>query len=364
MDSGPESKPHLAAHPRLTHFPFHPDYQLLASEYRPFVLYTHDANYRSPSVNTDALGLREQYSADGDFIDIRSARDAHPSCNILLGGSTAFGVDASSDKHTVSAHLQQKDRPFINLGVRAATARQELLIFLVLKDLLPPVRNIVLLSGANEVSLAALDPEIDHLEFGATFAYTVLYAYRRYFESGAPTRRTKRSLILDHAKSVLRKSRGLTAAPDVAMTNAEESRSYVDLTDYELRLNPLLEKLNSDLETWSALQGQFGLRVHYVLQPVIGWHSRRLTAVERACFEADLDLIPSMRRYTNMDVYEIFATKVRQTCGNVGIEFHDSNQWFESSHEDTTIFSDVCHLTDAGYELLAKKLRDNLKWVE
>ena len=50
-------------------------------------------------------------------------------CNVLVGGSSAFGMGATSDKKTISSQLSNTGIFCQNFGVRGATSQQELIIF-------------------------------------------------------------------------------------------------------------------------------------------------------------------------------------------------------------------------------------------
>ena len=84
-------------HPRLEYYPHHADYVAHANEFRPLVTTMGEANYRSSALNTDELGFRIQHLYDGEAIDFGTLREKVGDCNLMLGGSTAFGVTASAD---------------------------------------------------------------------------------------------------------------------------------------------------------------------------------------------------------------------------------------------------------------------------
>ena len=77
-------------------------YDDLASRLVPYLMFMSQINYSSDVVNTDSYGFRFS-GADGKLrID---NLDRTSTINIFTGGSTAFGIGATSDKSTISAYL-------------------------------------------------------------------------------------------------------------------------------------------------------------------------------------------------------------------------------------------------------------------
>jgi len=347
-------------HPRLRYYPHHADYLGLEPEFRPFVMFTDEPNYRSPSVNTDKFGLREQYDAEGDYIDLKAVRATHPECNVLLGGSTVFGVDATSDRATLSQHLHRPGVPCLNLGFRAATGQQELIMFLLLKQYFARVLNVVLLTGVNDCALAARPGTRIYPGFGGVFYEGAALSPARQQELLGVTRyRTgqlvDRVFVRSRAvRGVLRLflGRGSGSAPGARMSfdeKLDESMGFVENT----------------IHTWGRLQASGGFKVHFVLQPAIGWTKKPLTAIERECFDADVALFPETSLFSAASTYQQCRNRLAASCERNEIEFHDANEWLdEAPHVGEEIFTDVCHLSDGGARLVSGFLRDRLNWRE
>ncbi|HKS13827.1 MAG TPA: hypothetical protein VJS90_12400, partial [Pseudomonas sp.] len=82
------------------------DYQrflLQGSRPAPYTVSTHERGYRSGTINTDALGFRYSHLAGKRFSVAERGGSAR--VNLLVGGSTALGIGASSDAHTVASCL-------------------------------------------------------------------------------------------------------------------------------------------------------------------------------------------------------------------------------------------------------------------
>jgi hypothetical protein len=349
-------------HPRLKYYPHHTDYVTHANEFRPFVTTMGEAGYRSSALNTDDLGFRVQHYNNGEAIEFGALRDRLAECNLMLGGSTVFGVTASADSKTTPSYLGEPGLPCLNWGVRGATSQQELILYLTLRYLLPSQRNIVLLSGMNDVSLATLEGALAHPFFGGVFGGDIYF--RQFSDSLAASQydvleRTRLREIMDSlwvksgafrwlARAFLRRS---------AVAPAQTSR----LTPEE-QFRVVSAHVANTIQTWGMLQTASGTRIHYVLQPAIGWCRKPLAPIEAECFAADLSAIASVRAFTDHGLYQRFRKHVARACEAAGVRFYDANDWLNAELGKVEVFTDSCHFNDAGYELLAGLLREKLAW--
>ena len=348
-------------HPRLRHYPHHADYLGLEPEFRPFMMFTDRSYYRAPAVNTDKFGLREQYDARDQFLDLESLGSTHHRCNVLLGGSTVFGVDATSDRTTISHLLNLDDTPCLNLGVRGATGQQELILFLLLKQYFPRIVNVVLFTGLNNCALAARPGTRVYPGFGGIFYEGMRPDPARQQELVGPGR-FRLTQIVDGAYSRSRLFRG--ALNLVLSQGGRPPQLSSRLASFGEKLGEIMRFVRNDLATWGQLQASGGYKIHFVLQPAIGWTSRRTTAIETECFEADLRLFPETRLFADRQVYQQYRAELAGACGSNGIDFHDANEWFEDPRfSRSELFTDVCHLTDEGNRIVADLLRERLSWA-
>ena len=117
------------------------------------------------------------------------------------------------------------------------------------------------------------------------------------------------------------------------------------------------------IETWGWIQAATGVRVHYVLQPAIGWTRKPLTEIENECFQEDLRTIESVKRFTDRAIYLRFRSLVGSACSSASVRFHDANEWLEAPEFcNENVFTDSCHFNDRGNELFAGLLRERLEW--
>lgn len=350
--------------PRFRLYPQHADYYRMYPAYRPFIFWINEPSYRSPSVNTDELGLRLNTLPAGGVLEVSKMKKTHPECDVLIGGSTVFGVDASSDRTTISALLSSDGVPCINLGNRGAVGYQELQLFLFYRTLFPKIRNIIVLSGVNDCSLASLDGSIVYEEFGGVFgqdqymAYpyltnlSVCYDDRSYdrlrLYNALERRYRDDSLFRGVFRAILRMS--YKREP---MRNLSTDKR----AGFDRKVERQMGNLANQLFVWKSLADAHGAGLHYFLQPCIGWTGKALSRDERSCHEIDLEVHPEMLRYANPEFHKRYSSFIRAACSDLRIPFHDTNSAFDERGEGDTLFTDVCHLTDEANRIVADHIR-------
>ena len=323
-------------------------------------MFTNRPNHRSRALNTDAFGMRVQNDAAGRTIDLASMRTDYTRCNVLVGNSTVFGVGASSDGATVSAHLQQPSVPCVNLSIRGGTSQQELYLFLTLQRHLPPVDNIILLSGVINISLAAIKATLFYPEFGAAFSekenMRVFHNQYEHFHHERDHRFV--SLAKEDVTNWYWRSRLFRWLVKLRHRNRVDSVGVSPTYDFDQKRTILMDVLRGDLRTWGALGRGSDCKVHYVLQPVVGWTQKPLGPVEGSIVELDRAAEASIDQYANQPVYRGVRDETRAACADNGIDFHDANAWFDELGADADVFTDICHLNDRGYGMLAAMCRE------
>ena len=358
-------------HPRFKHYPHHRDYYDMTQSPRPFVMHINSPNYNSASVNTDALGFREHFDQDGKFVDWRTYRDTFERCNVVVGGSTVFGVDATDDQKTMthllstefSPYEDSERLPFLNFGLRAATSMQELMLFMLNMQSLPKIENVILFSGVNNACLCVMPELFFNENSRPMFAedqlhYSNIETYRKYNMERDNLRLLKFHDWLDkhfHRKKFLMNLLRL-------FQGQLGPREGVIKTSQTMRTKIVFDYFAEELAIWKALADGMGFNVTYVLQPCIGWNDRELTAIEQQLYQEDLSWIPTMREYSNRVFHADFKSRTQETCDRFGVKFYDANDHFNKSDADKKeLFTDVCHLTDAGYAEMAIYIRDLVK---
>lgn len=312
----------------------------------PYVMYFHRRDCRSPVVNTDRLGFRLTSWRDS-VISPATAHTAAASVRVLAGSSTVFGVGATGDGACISSRLStpEEESPWLNFGGRGYSATQELLLFLLNRHLLPPVRDIVIMSGANDLILTGLKSSLDS-EYGSFFSCGEYYAT---MEEAKPRHR--------NGRGTRRSSRHLSARPPVTTAGDEPDRSAED------RVRRTTEQIARNLDNWLPLADASGARLSYVLQPVASWirdrppweeqllfdDSNRRNAFEQRLFEA----------VEHQSAGKMLSDAIAEECGKRDIRLIDMNEKMKSSiGPDQWVFIDRVHLNDDGYRTVSQIMTD------
>lgn len=355
---------------RLQIHPHHAHYSAMKLVFRPHVMYVQEPNYQSAAVNTDGIGLRRQYHKGNKRLNIETLATEYEHVDVLVGNSTVFGVDCSSDKKTISHYLNDefrtdRDIPTINFGLRGATSRQELVNFQALQDRLPTVRRVLICSGILGATMIALPSSFIHPEYGTIFSekYCVdLWAqeYRRYDK---PRDQMIRAALLDCIeKRIAARPQKFSLIKQKLELEFPDSPSLPDF-DRLRRTEIVMRQMRADLMTWGALGRGAGIEMVYILQPAIGWTNKVLSSNEKALFQADItNKRLCIEEYANREFYEWYRSEIGSHCTQAGVEFHDANVWFDQElSEVDEVFSDVCHLTDFGNRELARMISERTR---
>ncbi len=354
-------------HPRFRYYPSHEHYYNMKCVFRPFLMFTNEPLFKSPALNTDCFGFREQFDFDENIIEISELKNTYEHCNLLLGGSTAFGVDASDDRSTIANFLNVPKSPCINLGIRSFSNQQELQCFLFFKKYFPKINNVVLLSGINDCALTIWDNAIQFEEFGGIyFKNFCLEAFNSMYHFSQDNYFLHRVKLYDrferkyHSFGKIRK--GIInflfksfVTPNYVGVEAKTKKRL----NYKERVEAQLKTLENSLHIWQLLAKGEGCKITYFLQPAINWTEKKLTNLERACFENDLKEVKELELFLNKDFYDYYSNRILEICVANGISFFDINPYL-NQFSDVTIFTDFCHLTDEGNRICSDFIREKI----
>ena len=307
----------------------------------PYVLYFHPYGHRSHVANTDRAGFR--LSRAGDRCASAAGTVPAGPVNVLAGSSAAFGVGASTDAATVASRLWAEHapaRPWLNFGGRSHNSAQELVLFTLHRHLLPEVREIVLLSGFNNLGLARL-PDAVQGEHGA------FYQVGEFEEklNGPPGGRRRR------------RSGGDGGGPA-----AEGSTAPIPPAAHQVAT--AAERTLRHLAGWQLLAGALGARLSFVLQPLASW-VRDVPAEPECRLFAELDELFSFSEMygdiTPPAVGRDYSAALRAGCARLGVPYLDLSPLLAAAAGPRDwLFVDRAHLTDAGYDLAARLLAGHL----
>lgn len=292
----------------------HMEHYTFVLEDQPYLGYFQYGNEKTPVYTTDRHGFRITPGPDGLRAAVGDDRPDSP-VRVLAGSSAVFGVGATSDAATITARLWNAHTPrlpWLNMAGQSHNSAQELLLFTLFQHELPPVEEIVLLSGVNNLVLSRL-PEEKQGRHGA------------FFECGP--------------------------APDAIPPTDQRVAHSTDLTIRHL-------------SGWKLLADALDARLTFVLQPLAPWVREEPLPREQLLFE-ELDEVSNFRRFHNdiatMAVGRDYAHRLADGCARLGVPFLDMNVALgEAAGAQDWLFIDRVHCTDLGYDLVARQLADRL----
>jgi hypothetical protein len=322
----------------------------------PYLMYFQRADYQSDVVNTDRLGfrvshgMREHASVGGRLLE--------GPVRLFAGSSTAFGIGATNDASTLSSRLWSHyapSTPWLNFAGRSHNSAQELILYLLHRDLLPAVEHIVIFSGLNNIALAQLPPE-QRGEHGAFFFCG------EYYEQMDELRAKYRKPQTQHSTFSRRADRrtqsggpARTAKPDPPKPPLRE------LLDTAVGLT------SRHLEGWRLLAAPTGARITFVLQPLANWWQERPNDQEQLLFD-ELEVIskvgPFSKNYATIATPEAarrYADALSVVCAKQSVEFLDMNPLMaENSSPHDWLYVDRAHFNDYGHDVVARLLAEAL----
>lgn len=315
-------------------------YDQLQQNRVPYLMSFHKPDFHSPVVTTDSQGFRKTLVTDGSTpLSMQSFLSADSSAKgVILGSSTAFGVGASGDHHTIPSVLNQlSEGTWVNYGGRAYNSTQESLLFgLYIPEKLD---HLVVISGGNNLVLAYLNAETSPV-FNSFFSQT--------------------SIALPYESPSVREAFSqLTRALSRAARRRLENPAPI--RDLSRQYNSILKCFRRDLRVLRDLGRGGGFRLSFVLQPIATWIPKVPSQEESELFAA-LDEIGSdwkiMSSYLERHG-KTYRRDMAEVCSSLEVPFLDLNAE-EAFTADSWLFVDRIHLTDQGYRLTATLLKERL----
>ena len=328
------------------------DYQRflqLGSRRAPQTLYVHERGYRSATINTDALGMRYSYLAGKRYS--LAERGGAARVNLLVGGSSAMGIGASSDEHTVASYLSAlTGEVWLTLAGCGLSATQELLLYLTHQHRLGQVGHVVVLSGLNTVAqetlgeLLAASPEPHKAH-----AYQALL--NRFNEGVQHSEQPRRESLwqrLTHAFS----------APQPEPWSALDALAPADK-----RLARAADCIGRTLCQWERLLANSHTTFTFILQPLLPWCREQVPAGEQRMLQG-LEQQPSnfdrlLGSTFDRQLHPAFFRRIKGHAEPVPC--YDMNGMLSSSLVfGEHLFVDRLHFNDRGNNALAKVITAKL----
>jgi len=303
----------------------------------PYTMYFHPFNYRSEVVNTDNSGFR--YSVQGDRKYSVTDHVGIKTCRVIAGSSTVFGIGASADNHTLASRMSENDPrgvPWFNFGGRSFNSTQEMILFSLHRHQLPETKDVILLSGFNDLGLARL-PKRLRLEHGAFFMCNDFY-----------------DAMLKKKQSRFSKWFGSGKTWEAE----DDEPSLEEQIDYAVTLTL------RNLANWHAICTHMSSRLIFVLQPLANWVREKGSPEEEALFSAREKQGGFAEQYGNILAHVTFATyreRLQAGAEALGVPFIDLTSHIQAAiSKDFWLFVDRIHFTDQGYDFISRLLLDVL----
>ncbi|TRZ79622.1 MAG: hypothetical protein D4R92_04610 [Actinobacteria bacterium] len=308
------------------------DYDELGArqQWVPYLMYFNPRNAVYKSVSTDDRGFR---NTTGGQIERSTA--------LLIGGSTVFGIGATSDGATITSRLNElTEHNWLNFGGRAFNSTQEAML-VHLANIEKVNGPIVVMSGINNLTRLLLPGDFSPM-YGAFFQQSL---FEKQMAVAAVGNRELSRMLIDGVLKKFGIGRGIAPLSNSeTMTKAD---SY----------SAMLKVFERDCEYLCMFAKHHGTTATFAMQPFVPWMSKTLTAQETQLF-ALLDqegggFSPILKELT--DYKKKYSQDLQTICVKVGMKYLDLNKAPELQRPEW-LFVDRAHLTDEGNETVAKLL--------
>ena len=331
--SGSVKKSRAAVERRNLIVPQMRDYDELGmrQEWVPHLMYFHPRNVALKSVTTDEFGFR----------NTTGAKPGGPTA-LLVGGSSVFGIGATSDAMTISSLLNSATKyNWHNFGGRAFNSTQEA-ILAHLSNTKKIDGPIVVMSGANNLTRSLMSGSFSKM-FGAFFHQGLFESQMRSAADG--NRALARQLIAG-----LRERFGFGKkqhSQDASNPSHSKTASY----------DAMLTVFERDCEYFQMLAQHNSTSASFVLQPFAPWIQKSLSTQETELFKLlDQEAEGFSRVLSELaERKQQYTQDLQAICARTGMKFVDLNTASELQKPEW-LFVDRVHLADAGHLVVAKLL--------
>jgi len=333
-------------------------YDKLGMVWNPFLMFSQTPNFISNVVNTDEYGLRCNHLL-GETIFPFKGNSLNNENSIIIGGSTAFGVGASSDEMTISSKLSNlTNRNHINMGGRAYSSSQELILFSKLASQLKEINHVIIFSGLNDLHLSSFG--LDDKDFG------YFYYMRRFKNAMDLAALSKKQLLIRfflypfYKDSItynkIDNKKFLKLLFSIKSIKKENNKSIVNI-------KYAISQLEKNLFIWKQLSKAFPFKLTFILQPISMWLEKELSQEEKSLFQY-LDSVSASQNSISLfdkNIYKEYTLSLNNLCKKLDIDYFDSNKILKGKlTKNDWIFTDRVHLTDLGNEKVSDMINSIL----
>jgi hypothetical protein len=301
----------------------------------PYAMISSQKNYENKCVKTCSRGFR--ISSNGLETFSVDQINKYKSINIVVGGSTVFGVGSSNNQNTIPSLLSLKTNSiWLNLGIRAGNSFSEYIHLINLLHKANKIDNIIFLSGLNDLYLS------------------FLYNNETEFDPGffPDTSESKNNSLF----------RKITQFFSQKVSDGKNNLYQDMITSTEVILENYKNKYIRNFQLISSLKNTYNCKVKFILQPFAPWTNKKFSKNELEVFDLLNDiqdnsgwiqiknLMGNNSLYKSIDDFFILLSK------HYNLEYIDSNSIFTNTKSDC--FVDSVHLNDNGNKLLTELIYD------
>lgn len=309
----------------------------------PYSMMGNPPNFRSKEINTDIFGYRAS-KFRGQFVNLENAAD-FTQVNILLGGSTVFGVGSSSDATTIPSLLSDlTGEPWLNFGVRAAVSFQEYIHFIQHFKKVKKLGRVVFFSGMNDIYRNLADN------------VATTYDKRFQIQNELYAKNSARRIAYAYAMSLI-----MRKEVNEYLTGYEEGGDFTDLSAEEMGVKNLEEIFDRNFHLYSALAEYSGFGLAYFIQPLFpltgkNGEEREIASILRnEQAQAKTNWASTKARIINE--YQSIRASMFDLAGRYRLPLYDTNSHFNTPE---ALFVDNVHLSDAGSARAAEVIYETL----
>ena len=311
------------------------DYNKLSLSWLPNLMFFNQPNFRSKTVNTDSYGFRYNNSTDlntvKDLLFFKLNQEKDKNNYLILGGSTSFGVGATSDKNTISSLIEKKTNfNFINCAGRALNGFQEIILLLSHLHNIKNISKIIIFSGINDFYL--------NKNFSNSFPGNI-FQNKDFIESTKNFNLNTLDRIKKNIKNIAR-------------------NNHIDKSLFpKIKLEEIIKR---NFSIYQLLSRSLEIPIIYILQPNIYWCKDYSEEEKKLLSQIQLNKHHKLvYKIKDMDFYEEYKLLLERISKSLSVEFHDSNKYFkENSNQNDWLFVDTLHLTDQGNAFVTKFVSD------
>ncbi len=316
------------------------DYDRIGDEWVPYLMRFDKPNRIFNSVSTNKWGFRNTIGLDG-IVDEQyiASIPKDKKIGVIVGSSAVFGVGATSDKFTIASELNRNtETVWLNYGGRAFNSTQELQLFIL--HLPKRVDEVIILSGVNNLTLAFLSETTSRVYNSFFFQSTFVNTMKNPSNEFIGVRAAISRLIAE----LKNKFSPIPTTPNTEITD---------------RYSDIITCFKRDLRAFKIFADGMGVTLHYAIQPLATWVNKDLSSEEKKLFSI-LDTMSKdwavLANYLGEEK-ERYINDIIDTCFSLGVPCVDLNE-MEEFKANSWLFVDRVHLTDEGYKLIAKILKN------